>query len=45
MITMIIPYLSYTKLFFKNDMTIAYKYLSGDSKWPFHPLIGGHLTP
>ena len=19
--------------------------LPGDSKWPFHPLIGGHLTP
>ena len=17
----------------------------GDSKWPFHPLVGGHLTP
>ena len=24
--------------FWKND-------LRGDSKWPFHPLVGGHLTP
>ena len=24
--------------FWKND-------LPGDSKWPFHPLVGGHLTP
>ena len=20
-------------------------YIPGDSKWPFHPLLGGHLTP
>ena len=23
---------------------IEQKYKPGDSKWPFHPLVGGHLT-
>ena len=22
-----------------------YESQTGDSKWPFHPLVGGHLTP